>query len=84
MSLPAGCRAISIIHKKTAVYSREVQDRCDQFLCTTEAALEYQSTKIPLSKLKMVHHGVDLERFKLSNDSGGRAKRSQSSFSTLA
>ena len=74
MSLPAGCPAVCIIHKKDSVYSREVLDRCDQFLCMTEAALEYQSTKIPRSKLKMVHHGVDLERFKLSNDSGRKSK----------
>jgi glycosyltransferase involved in cell wall biosynthesis len=74
MSLPVGSRAICIIHKKDSVYSQEVQDRCDQFLCMTEAALEYQSTKIPLSKLIMVHHGVDLERFKLSNDPAERSK----------
>jgi glycosyltransferase involved in cell wall biosynthesis len=74
MSLPAGCPAICIIHKKDSVYSREVHYRCDQFLCMSEAALEYQSTKIPLSKLKMVHHGVDLERFKLSNDAGPKSK----------
>ena len=74
MALPAGCSAICVIHKKTAAYSRAVQDRCDQFLCMTEAALEYQSTKIPPSKLIMVNHGVDLERFKLSNDSGGKSR----------
>jgi len=74
MSLPAEGRAICIIHKKDSVYSREVQDRCDQFLCVTEAALEYQSTKIPPSKLRMVHHGVDLERFKLSNDPEEKSK----------
>ena len=74
MSLPAGCPAICVIHKKDSVYSRKVQDRCDQFLCMTEAALEYQSTKIPPSKLIMVTHGVDLERFKLSNRYGGTRK----------
>ena len=74
MSLPAGCPAICIIHKKDSAYSQMVQDRCDQFLCMTEAALEYQSTKIPPSKLIMVNHGVDLERFKPSNDSGGTRK----------
>src|SRR5258708_11174620 len=73
-SLPAGCPAICVIHKKDSVYSREVQDRCDQFLCMTDAALEYQSTKIPSSKLIMVNHGVDLERFKLSNHSGETRK----------
>ena len=71
-SLPAGCPAICIIHKKDSVYSREVQDRCDQFLCVTDAALEYQSTRIPLGKLRMVHHGVDLERFKLANEPKGK------------
>ena len=74
MSLPTGCPVICVIHKKTAAYSRAVQDRCDKFLCVTEAALEYQSTKIPPSKLIMVTHGVDLERFKLSNHSGGTRK----------
>ena len=74
MSLPAGCPAICVIHKKDSVYSRKVQDRCDQFLCMTEAALEYQSTKISPGKLIMVNHGVDLERFKPSNDSGGTRK----------
>jgi glycosyltransferase involved in cell wall biosynthesis len=66
-SLPAGSPIMCIIHRKTSVYSQEIQDRCDQFLCMTEAALEYQSTKIPPSKLRMVHHGVDLQRFNLSN-----------------
>src|SRR5262249_15853552 len=70
MSLPAGCPAICIIHKKDAAYSQEVHHRCDQFLCMTEAALEYQSTMISRDKLKLVHHGVDLERFKPCNDSG--------------
>ena len=74
MSLPAGYPAICVIHKKTAVYSQTVQDRCDQFLCVTEAALDYQSTKIPPSKLIMVNHGVDLERFKPSNDSARTRK----------
>jgi hypothetical protein len=74
MSLPAGCPTICVIHKKTAVYSQTVQERCDKFLCMTEAALEYQSTKIPPSKLIMVNHGVDLERFKPSNDCGGTRK----------
>ena len=75
MFLPAGCPAICVVHKKTAVYSQMVQDRCDQFLCMSEAALEYQSTKIPPSKLIMVNHGVDLERFKPSDDSLGTRKR---------
>src|SRR5260370_34906471 len=34
----------------------------------TEAALEYHSTKIPPSKLRMVHHGIDLQRFRLTNE----------------
>src|SRR6266446_6532400 len=71
-SLPAGSTIICIIHRKTSAYSQEIQDRCDQFLCMTEAALEYQSTRIPVGKLRMVHHGVDLERFKLSNEPRGR------------
>ena len=74
MSLPDGARAICMIHKKDSVYSQTVQNRCDQFLCVTEAALEYQSTKIPRSKLIMVNHGVDLERFKPSHDSAGTRK----------
>lgn len=67
-SLPTGIPIICIIHRKTAAYSQEIQDRCDQFLCMTEASLEYQSTKIPPSKLRMVHHGVDLQRFTLSKE----------------
>ena len=43
MSLHTGCPVICVIHKKTAVYSRAVQDRCDQFLCMTEAALDVRS-----------------------------------------
>src|SRR5262249_14300558 len=65
-SLPAGSPVMWIIHRKTSVYSQEIQDRCDQFLCMTESALEYQSTRIPPSKLILVHHGIDLERFKPS------------------
>ena len=67
-SLPAGSPVVCVIHRKTSVYSQEIQDRCDQFLCMSEAALEYQSAKIPPSKLRMVHHGVDLQRFKPSNE----------------
>jgi len=67
-SLPAGSPIICIIHRKTSVYSDEIQDRCDQFLCMTEAALEYQSSRIPPSKLMMVHHGVDLQRFKPTDE----------------
>jgi len=67
-SLPAGSPIICIIHRKTSAYSQEIQDRCDQFLCMTEAALEYQSTKIPPKKLVMVHHGIDLQRFRLTNE----------------
>jgi glycosyltransferase involved in cell wall biosynthesis len=67
-SLPAGSPIICVIHRKTSAYSQEIQDRCDQFLCFTEAALEYRSTKIPPSKLRMVHHGVDLQRFRPSNE----------------
>lgn len=74
MSLPTGCPAICVIHKKTAAYSRAVQGRCDKFLCMTESAREYQSTKIPPSKLIMVTHGVDLERFKFSSYSEGTRK----------
>src|SRR5258708_26136406 len=73
-SLPAGSPIICIIHRKTSAYSQEIQDRCDRFLCMTEAALEYQSTKIPPKKLVMVNHGVDLERFKPSDDCGGTRK----------
>jgi glycosyltransferase involved in cell wall biosynthesis len=67
-SLPAGSPIICVIHRKTSAYSQEIQDRCDQFLCFTEAALEYRSTKVPPSKLRMVHHGVDLQRFRPSNE----------------
>jgi len=72
--LPVGIPAICFIHKKTAVYSQELQDRCDYFVCMTEAALEYQSTRIAPSKLKLVHHGVDLERFKPSHESRPRSE----------
>lgn len=67
-SLPAGIPIICFIHRKTSVYSQEIQDRCDQFVCMTEAALEYQSPRIAPSKLKLVHHGVDLQRFEPSRE----------------
>lgn len=72
--LPAGSPIVCVIHRKTSVYSQNTQDRCDQFLCMTEAALEYQSARIPPSKLRMVHHGVDLQRFKPLNEPKPRSK----------
>jgi len=72
--LPAGVPAICFIHRKTSVYSQEIRDRCDHFVCMTEAALEYQSTRIAPGKLKLVHHGVDVERFTPSHQIRERNK----------
>jgi len=41
----------------------------------TEAALEYQATKIPRIKLVLIHQGVDLQRFMPSQETRKRTSR---------
>jgi glycosyltransferase involved in cell wall biosynthesis len=62
-AIPPHVRTLCCVHKKGAIYSEAVRERCDGFICMTEGTVDYQAKYITRDKLIFARHGVDLQRF---------------------
>lgn len=61
--IPRFCPVLCMVHNAGEIYTEQLINICDRFICMTETAYAFQSKRIAPEKLWLINQGIDLSRF---------------------